>query len=91
MLIQTETGGEAEAAFRKLPADDRGDVVRGVAEGERCDVAEAAVHFGAGGEFLETEDAGLAAAERAKGAGSAERVAEFPWFVAEVLLGDEVF
>ena len=89
---EAEAGREAEAqAFGKLPADERRDVVRGVAQGEGGGVAEAAVGFSAGDELLRAEGAGAAAGSAAQGAGGADGVAELPWLVAQILFGDEVF
>ena len=62
---EAEAGREAEAqAFGKLPADERRDVVRCVAEGEGGGVAEAAVGFSAGDELFRAEGAGAAARQR---------------------------
>ena len=88
---QAEAGGEAEAAAGQLPADDGSDVVGGVVQGERPCIAEAAVGFAAGGEFLKAESTGLPLPRVRKGPGGADGIAEFPWLVAEVFLGDEVF
>ena len=84
--------GEAEArrkaeahALGQLPADQRGNVVRGVAHGQRKGVSQAAVGLRAGDELLRAEGAFPAAGRAAQRARGSDGVAELPGRVAEVL------
>ena len=64
--------------------------MRGIAQGERGGVAEAAVCFSTGGELLRAKRAFPTARRAAQGSSGADGVPQLPWVMAEVLFGDEV-
>ena len=89
---EAEAGREAEAhASGQLPANQRGNVVRGIAHGQREGVSQAAVGLHAGDELLRAKGTFPAAGRAAQRARGPDGVAKLPGIVAEVFLGDKIF
>ena len=88
---EAEAGREAETdALGQLPAEKRGDVVGGIAHGEREGISQAAVALDAGDELLRAKGTFPAAGRAAQRTRGSHRVTELPRVMAEVFLRDEV-
>src|SRR5205085_6875016 len=77
-------------AARQVPPEDESEVVRGAAQAELAVGPEAAVELDAGGEVLRAERAVLGPRGQGERAAHADRVAELPVLLGEVLLRDQV-
>src|SRR5215471_11322852 len=91
MVVQAESRREAQCpATRKIPGQGRRQIVRGIFQSEAIAIAEPPVHFKTGHKILAAKRTALGGRLQTEGTASAQRVAELPRLVGQILHGDDV-
>src|SRR6266446_1064630 len=88
VVVQTEAGRDAHGPpGRKIPGQNRGEIVRGITKPKAVTVSEPAIHLDAGGKLLAAECTALSGGFEGERAAGAESIAEFCPIAMEVVAG----
>jgi len=90
VVVESEAGGDAKRPVgRKVPGDDRREIVRGVMQAETVAVSKAAVHLQSGNEILGAKVAAMDRRLQAQRTADPEGIAKFPGLTRRDILGDD--
>ena len=92
VVVQTEAGRDAHGPRgRKIPGQNRGEIVRGVTKPKAVTVSEPAVHLDTSGKLLAAERTALSGGFEGERAAGAESIAELPGVIVDVFHRDHIF